>query len=830
MDFNGGKKMKKIHFVLFSALALLFTFVSCQREFTVVNDIGVSTRTLELKSDAGSTHIMVYAQGPWTVHLDQPVDWAGLNKLSGEGFNDFVFNYSANYGVKRGVNIILEAAGKTEQISIIQAGAISSPNITFDRSSVTLPKQAATFEMPMTTNLAFCLDEIKARAVYYDATGREVATVPIGEAAEGAWVKSYTVEADKVSFSIDENAAGADRKADLVWYVKDAGGSEFRALISLNQSRLDPSFTLSSESGSYYANNSRYDIPATVNNIWSLPETSVTASGDWVSEAVLDENGLSFVVDENTSSSSRNATITVAYVKGGQSAGATYSITQSADKVITFSELREMTPGAISRNDYIEGWIVSDPASKNVCSSPQTGQYAFDRTENDRTAYLESVDGNYGLQLKFTAADQNVQPRWAKVLVNLNGTTLSREDNPLRYTITGLKASNLSLLEQGDAFSLPQKYRSVSSLSDNDVFTYVRLSPVEIMCKDGCFTNASEGYAYGGIAIAENPSGTASPRWDVAPLLCSDDKGDAIYMLTNAAVPWRRTGKDIEWNSCVPQGSGTLSGIIVADNVAPVRWGDLGRYQIRAMTVEEIDLNGEPFSNTICEWNWNDFSPKITPDIGHGTFNKYNAGTEFGTDFNNPYKPVDATSPNGNATTNLKGLVAQASICLKQQWWDFTTNEGKYFDVKFSTSGLTGTNLVFGIVWGHGSQNVETITGPSHWDVLYSTDNGATFSKVPSVDILKKRYVAWWGSGEKSTSQDATPGFTEHLVKLPVSCFGNANVVVRLQVADTVTDRVPSTSATTWREALGVEQGVLTAGVSAANCQVRIGTITVRYN
>lgn len=824
-------KMKRILYMILSAAALSAALLSCQREFEVVNELAVSSRTLELKSESGSTHILVYANGPWTVRFDQKVEWASLNKLSGEGFNDFTFSWSANYGVKRGVNILLETEEKTEKISIIQAGVITSPNITFERSKIALPRQAATFRMPMTTNLAFCLDEIKARAVYYDAQGRETGSSEIGQPAEGAWVNAYTVDADQVTFDIAENNGGADRRADIIYYVKDAAGSESRSVISLTQSRLDPAFTLSSESGSYYANQNTYEIAATQNNIWSSPESSVTVSGDWVTDAALTEDGLSFSVDENGGTSSRSATITVAYAKGGHSAGATYRVQQSADKLITFSELREMTPGAISRNDYLEGWIVSDPDSKNVCSSPQTGQFAFDRTENARTAYLESTDGNYGLQLKFTAADQNVQPRWAKVLINLNGTTLVREDNPVRYTVRGLTSAKISLLEQGDATTVPRKTRSVSQLNDNDIFTYVSLSPIEIMCKDGAFTNVSEGYAYGGAADAANPSGSASPRWDVAPLLCSDDKGDVIYMLTNAAVPWRRTGRDIEWNSCVPQGAGTLSGIIVADEVAPVRWGNLGKYQIRAMTLGEIDLLGERFSNTICEWTWNDFSPKITPDEGHGTFNKYNAGTEFVSDFNNPYFPADATSPNGNSTTtNMKGLVTKAAICLKQQWWDFTENTGRYFDIKFSTAGLSGTNLIFGIVWGHGSMDTASIYGPSHWNVLYSVDNGANFSPVPSVDILKKRSVVWWGSGTTATSQDSTPGFTEHLVKLPAACFGQSNVVVRLQVADTVTDTVPSTSASTWQNALGIERGTLTSGVSAANCQVRIGTITVRYN
>ncbi len=815
--------MKRIVFHILMMLTAVAFVSSCQKEFEVVNDLNVSSRTLELQSEAGATKIIVYANGPWTVRFSEPVEWACLDKLSGDGLNDIQFSYSTNFGVKRGVDIVLERDGRTETISIIQAGAITSPNMTFEASKVVLPKQGTTFTMPMQTNLSFCLEEIKAKVSYYNAEGQITETHEIGSAEDkNAWVSAYSVANDKVTFELKENNGGADRMADVIYYVKDASGVETRSVISLTQSNLNPSFTLASTSGSYYANNSTYNIAATKNNIWSSPETSVSTSGNWITEASIGEDGLSFTVDENTGTSTRNATVTISYSKGGLSAGATYSVQQSADKVITFSELRAMKPGAITRNDYIEGYIVSDPSSANVCSNPQNGQYSFDMTVNDKTAYLESTDGNYGLQLRFATKADNAQARYSKVLVNLNGTTLVREDNPVRYTINGVTAAKVQLLEKGDATTIPQKIRTISQLSDNDIFTYVSLAPVEIMCKDGAFTNASEGYAY---KYSHNASGSTSPRWDVAPLLCSDDKGDVIYMLTNAAVTWRRTGKDIAWNTCVPQGAGTLSGIIVADTQAPVRWGDLGKYQIRPLQLAEIDLHGPKFSETIAEWTWNDFSPKITPDEGNGTFNKYNAIASFVTDFNNPYMPIGSEA-NGNSTSNLKGLVSQAALCLKQQWWDFTEQTGKYFDVRFSTAGLNGTNLVFGITWGHGAATNTSISGPAHWHVLYSTDNGTSFTKVPSVDILKKRSLVWW----TNTSQDAAPGYTEHLIKLPADCFNKSNVVIRLQVADTVTDIAPSTSATTWQNALGIEKGKITSGTAANNSEVRIGTITVRFN
>ena len=92
--------------------------------------------------------------------------------------------------------------------------------------------------------------------------------------------------------------------------------------------------------------------------------------------------------------------------------------------------------------------------------------------------------------------------------------------------------------------------------------------------------------------------------------------------------------------------------------------------------------------------------------------------------------------------------------------------------------------------------------------------------------IRDRRSITWWST----TSQDSTPGFTEHLRKLPADCFGREKVVLRLQVADKVTDIDPKATSSNYLTALGIEKGTLTPSVAAGNSQARIGTITVRYN
>lgn len=792
-------------YTVLATLLIAVVSVGCKQEYEIFDDLKVSSHILNVDQTPGETHVAVYSTGAWKVAFDNAVSWASLNKLSGEGLSDFVVSWSANYGIARSVDIIVSRGQLEERISLVQASSLTNPYISFGRDRIVLPKQTATLSIPMSTNLGLSISEFKARAVC--------------SGSDDSWIGGFKVLSDSFEFTVEANESGADRSASVECYIVDAAGAETHTALSLVQTAAGPELVLESGSGDCYANSQTYIVPCLKNNIWSLDGVSVSSDVAWIRDLAVVEDGLSFTVDENTAGFPRSATVNVSC--DGMAAPVSYQLTQEGEKMLSYPEVRSMVPGTMHGHIFIEGIIVSDVTSPNVCSSPQTGQFEFDRSENARTAYVESVDGTYGFCLKFTDAADNTMPRWSRVHISLDGLELSRETAPLRYTLKGLTASKVTVVEEHAA--VPEKIRKIGQLLDTDIYTYVSLQSVEIMCKDGCYTNASEGYS---LSDEMNPSGSALPRWDVAPLLCSDNSGDVIHMLTNAAAPWRRTGEDLLWGSCLPQGSGLLSGVLVADDVAPVRWGELGRYQIRPMGPEDIALDDAPFSSTICEWNWNDRKPDFIADEGQGTLLTYEVATSFVQDFNNPYLPSDNASANGGGISNLKGLVSGGALCMRFDGsWDFTTSTGKYFDISFSTTGVSGTNMVLGIVWGHGTGSSTTLEAPSHWKVLYSTDGGKNFAEVPSAGIVKQRSCAWWNNPQ--TSQDAAPGYTEHLIKLPVTCFGRNSVVIRLQAADTVTDIAPQTGASIWSQALGIERGTLT---ETSKGYVRIGTIIVRYN
>ncbi|MCQ2184232.1 MAG: hypothetical protein MJY62_02320 [Bacteroidales bacterium] len=819
-------------------LAAIAALCGClQQQYEITTPLSVASDQINLSSAAGSTKVMVYSNSDWTVELDRPAPWASLSKLSGSGLNDFEFSYSANYGITRSVNIVLKSSNERSLIKVVQDGAISSPAISFSKPEMVTSKFAATLRDSIRTNLNFCLEDIRARAVYYAVDGSVSAIEEIGPESTG-WVTSYSVSPDAAVFSVAENKEGTGRQADVVFYITDGTGAETRSTIHLTQSELEPSFTLSSASGQYYANGKTYSIPSVLNNIWSSDNIQIRSGASWVRAASIDSTGLKFTLDRNTDGQSRSTTINVDCVEGDFGVHAEFSLSQLSNMWLSIEELRSLPEGKLVNDDMLEGFIVSDSSSPNLCSSPQSGQYSFDRGENARTAYLEGTDGMYGVRLKFTSAEENHTTQFEKVRINLNGVDLIRETSPLRITLSGLKASSITRIGEPDEAAVPAKARSISQLSESDIYTYVSIRGVEILQKDGSFTNCSDAFS---LKDENNPySGTDNPWWDVAPLLLHDRSGGCINMLTNAAAPWRRYGEDLgaladPARPLVPQGSGNVKGIIVCDNVAPVRFGDLGTYQIRPMKLEDIALDEASFTSTVVEWNWNDFSPAVTPVVGSGTLDvsgipdvegkTVSAAKALSSDYNNTYNGREGDGGNGNGGgVNMAGLVKNGAMKFSKMWWNFSQNKGEYFDIKFNMGGASGTNLFVGLVWGHGEGASSQYCGPSHWKALYSIDGGASWSDVPGASLIENRSCIC----PDNYSVDACPGFTEHIISLPTSCFGKTDVRVRFQVADLTCDS-PAAQGD-YKNATCIGGGTLSLQTEPDKCSVVIGTLTVRYN
>ena len=244
-----------------------------------------------------------------------------------------------------------------------------------------------------------------------------------------------------------------------------------------------------------------------------------------------------------------------------------------------FGQLRGLCePGKsvlLTAPTVVEGIVVSDYRSPNMELNPNLNYYSVDLEENDRTVYVEAADGSCGIRLRFDEASENRLARYDRVRLDLNGCRLTRTAAPDCMTLTGVQALNVLSVAPGTAADLPVKERSVATLTDDDLYTFVTLRDAEFVFKEGSYTNIWEPYAQS-CGELHHYKYDINNRMDGWASLVRDSEGGAIYMLVNTLCAWRRAGKPL------PQGMGPLSGVVVH---TPMRryGGDMGRYSIRPL-------------------------------------------------------------------------------------------------------------------------------------------------------------------------------------------------------------------------------------------------------
>lgn len=793
--------MNKIKSMMLFLLAAAAAATGCNKTFEMDLPLAVNSRALDLDATAGSTHILVYSDGDWSVRFVEPVEWASLDRLSGSGNSDLVLTYAANYGLARRLKIALAKGEYRDTIAINQKGTLTEPELTWTCDSLSFNRTAGEATISVASNLYYSLQNVTSEIKW--------------EGEDSLWISDIAFDGREMKFAVAENASGVRRRATVDFNVSIPGdsGTEdksemFRVLVS--QSGEDASLKFG-EVDFLNGMDSKASIEVSENSIWTYGDAvtfeivydpAMSPDNEWISAVKLSEKELTFKVADNMSGDFRKATLKILF-RGDVVAEKV--VTQDVyPVVIGFDQLRGYPLDTLATREFIEGYVVSENGSENVCQNPQTAQFKFNTKENGKTAIIESLDGNYGFMLKFATAEDNTLQRYSKVRIKLHDLVLSKQNAPECYTLSGLKADNIVSASEPSFSSVPVKKMSVADLKDSDIYTLVSLQNMEIVFKDGCYTNCTDGYS---LKTSFNPAGSGSaPRWDVGALLLTDNAGNTISMLTNSMVDWRRDGTG------VAQGSGTFNGIVVAETLA--RYGDRGRYQIRPMVESDIAMEGPAFSKTIVEWNWNDSKADLVPEIGNGKITGVTVSAS--SDYN-------ATVPNNLATsrtqttsgTGNKGVVNNQAAYFTSTW-----KVGSHFDVSFSTAGISGSNLQIGFAWGHGKMSNTTTKAPSHWKLLYSIDDGASFTEF--VPMVKNRSIVWW----TNTPVDAAPGYTDHMFQLPSSCFGKDNVIVRFEVADNVCDIDPKASSSTWKTALCIEKGTF----SSSSEPIRFGAITVRYN
>lgn len=825
--------MKKVAYILLFVLLL----ASCaKKEFIYDNPLSLSAVRNELPAASGSTQVIVYANGDWTASLPDDCDWASLEQGKGHGLGEFIFNWSTNGGAVRKTTVTVVSGLLRTKIEMVQKSGAGVPTITFPYSSVRVARVGGRAVIPFETNIPS--SEIgKARLSVSNSSGTVV-----------DWVKNASLYAGALGFDMEANDGTATRSAIFTIEYTDDIGSKVTSKVTVQQSLSAPtvSFDEASTSTQYSSRPSTVKIPFTTNLSLFIPSllASAETDKDWAVVRHDGDNDARLTIDlaANKGSQERMAAVRMSYTDpdGQLYAFGFYLVQKAYTEPVSMEQLKAIVSGdegsaVFSGEGMLEAVVIGDCANANMDINPLVGEGVRDYTVNARTNYLTALDGSDGLRVRFDDKDDHLLRRGQRVFVDLHGLTLRKEAEPTRYTLEGLSSANVSV--SPEAGGVVVRERTLSTLTDDDIYTCVKIKGLEFSFKTGAYTNSHDGYqrqlrlpAYPnsrGEAINYGGSTSGYQIEDCTPCSLRDAAGMDIYALINNETPWRRYGAG------VPQGCCDITGILT-HSVLP-GWayrGDLGRYQLRILEEGDIVPVAAAFSKTLIEWQWDRGASSLSREEAsaptypeHPAFSSMTSNMDglanvvfnniTAHDYNNWVNPVISGDD-----ANSKGLVSGGCISWGRTsglfWASDNTSDleaAPWFCFGFSTAGVSGTNLVFNWTAAQGTSRgtATNIFAPSVWKVEYSTD-GTTFTALDKTYAIHP--IVWWKNNCAVTAVD---GLHMYTTALPATLFGQDRVYVRIRAAAA--------------KAIASDYSSEDGGVlKDSDNYVRFGEISVQYN
>lgn len=748
-------------------LASALFAASCQKETEspTTMTLAVNDNTINLEPKSGKEHVLVYAKGQWNADFKEAVEWAAIEEGSGTGNGEFILTYKKNPDILRRAEILLTAAGvdKTITITVNQEGEKGTPKLAFAENEKSYIAWEVKDAIAVESNINQSL--IKAESSV-------------------EWIGSLELKDGQLSFTVAENTTGEARKGTLTVSYTDIDESVYRAVAEITQG---------AEPGHLALNETKMAIEAfagTKTAPWDcvlgtfMPElaSSVTYEGsqkDWISNVTTTTEALSFDVTDNDTKEARTAVIKVELASKG--IAVELKVTQGIKtRQYSFEELRAVLPSAGEQafeGDFFEGVIVADAGQKNMETNPMTSATSYDDNESAITNYVQSLDGKYGMRLKFATAADNTLKKGDKVKISLAGATLVREDNPVRYTLRGVNANNVTMEEN---VQLTARQKTIAELTDEDVYTLVTLPDVEVPFCYGSWVNVRKEWI-------------DAKRINFDNRILRDVNGNEIRMIVNTDAEWYLT------DAGVPKGSGPVSGVIV--NTTSEYYGSdiLGKYQIRPMKLSDIEIKDNGFSEILVAWDYSTGFSRVSSldaTTGTGTFAASSMAQA------NTFLQFRHTSP------YPKGYPKGANIDKSVWWKDGAAKDAATF--QFSTKDAAGKKMTlsFGALIGNYKEEAAS-QGPVHWNVEYSLD-GTNYILIEKVMIRPM-------GAEKSTLLFLPASLDDQCVELPDAIAGQDNVTIRFIAADDATVDFS-------------KKDYSAKVVDGCNSRLVIGPVAVKYN
>lgn len=639
-------------------------------------------------------------------------------------------------------------------------------------------------------------------------------TVSLVNQDDDAWVKLGTTqfkEDGSIPVQILKND-GFKRRSDIL-FVTDTR----KDTVSVFQKgAVEEKFYVSAGSMVVFNGSTEVNtVAADINVPLSSIEVEVRFSGaeQWIHDYQLTNSSFTFKTTDNPDKNyMRRANIVLTYVDGWketQTAVIAVLQARSDNKVGTTFTPEDLHSVAtvegytLPEDALIEGYIVSTNEGGNAGDAQvydyKQGTGVIDYTLTERTAYLESLDGKYGFRLITPTSSDNEFQRYSRICLKAGGAVVKKSGGePVQYTIEEVKSGDILTSADGK-LSMPWKEKHITELTDDDINTLVKIKDCEIAMRKGPFTPVNEGYT----------SLCGYNRLAKYPILIRDITGGSMYMFTNMTCTYRRNGETL------PYGSGDIIGIVVHEDYKSFeKDGNIGRYQLRHLLREEIDLKkdfADNFSGIITEFRYTifpeEFQETKLPDAiiatkGNGELchtygsvsnfsptyfyigecgskkkNKYEEGAGIELDGGGIYEPWIGTEDAQN--TDGKGWFKDnlKISWSNKYWWDSSNGRGYCWLVIFSTAGIVSDRVSMQFAMYNNSQSARS---PRYWKAQYSLTthdcSPSTDSEWIDIGEFTVPDVAIWAS----QNDWQTLGTRVYDFPLPTEILGKESVSIRL--------------------------------------------------
>ena len=579
----------------------------------------------------------------------------------------------------------------------------------------------------------------------------------------------------------------------------------------------------------------------------------------WITGLGLKNNFITFDVKANLSDTRiRHAVIKVSYAGGNGQIQVSQFYDGCSMEEMSVGQVKELISG--SAQEYVfdthivlTGVVINDHSEKNGAENRLVSAETSDLEYAERIAYVQNEDGSQGIKLVFREKCTGVVSRFDRISVDLIGLTLKKENDPERYSVTGIPVSAIVGTLSADAPS-PNPVK-LDDLTPDHLYTLVTVSDVEIPVRKG---------SYAPVDIRDIGVMTAYP------MVIRSKDGATGHMMVNVDCPWSRNGK------ALPAGNLSITGVVVHEKCDNFEWdpvqeealkatginasyitglGRLGDYQIRPMAQADIRLQQEPFSELMYEWAYCDTlgilvanyenqtmyptyplvaDPK-TLDAGFYCVNAEGAKAllKHCNDFSHlgPYvygKNISDHS-NGNGIFDFQGRSAHwrrdqggekygvlysneagrrwsednAAAWCTQSW-----SVDQYWCVEFSTTDLSpANNSPLNLTFGTMNSITKGPGAPRYWLVQWKTEDGDW------EDVIEYTVPDFVDKANRRVNQ--LPGTKFITVNLPDEAIGKERIYVRLKPKDAKTG-----TASSYDGGTSIKAG----------CYNAINYVAIRYN